>query len=123
MASESSEFRLLRYSLVAVWLGTAVVSVVEWRGQSQDLLRASALVPAGWSDGLIVAGVVVDLLLGLALWLRPNRVTYGAALFVMSVMTVLASFMQPSLWLHPLGPLLKNLPIAAALWVLAKGAR
>jgi hypothetical protein len=123
MAGESSDFRLLRYSLVAVWLGTAFVSVVEWRGQSQDLLRASELVPAGWSDGLIVAGVVVDLLLGLALWLRPNRVTYGAALFVMSVMTVLASFMQPSLWLHPLGPLLKNLPIAAALWVLAKGAR
>jgi hypothetical protein len=123
MAGESSDFRLLRYSLVAVWLGTAFVSVVEWRGQSQDLLRGSELVPAGWSDGLIAAGVAVDLLLGLMLWLRPNRVTYGAALFVMSVMTALASFMQPSLWLHPLGPLLKNLPIAAALWVLAKGAR
>ena len=37
----------------------------------------------------------------------------------MLVMTALASVLDPSLWLHPLGPLTKNVPIAAALWVLA----
>ena len=55
MATDSSDFRLLRYSVVAVWLGTAVVSVVEWRGQSQDLLRASELMPAwpaAWLSGV-----------------------------------------------------------------------
>ena len=30
---------------------------------------------------------------------------------------------QPDLWLHPLGPLSKNLPIAAALWVLWQSTR
>jgi hypothetical protein len=28
--------------------------------------------------------------------------------------------LNPGLWLHPLGPLLKNIPIAAVLWVLAR---
>jgi hypothetical protein len=32
------------------------------------------------------------------------------------VFTLLASAMVPFLWLHPLGPLLKNLPILALLW-------
>jgi hypothetical protein len=31
-------------------------------------------------------------------------------------MTAVATFLQPALWLQPLGPLLKNLPIAALLW-------
>ena len=30
-------------------------------------------------------------------------------------MTAAATLLQPALWLHPLGPLLKNLPIAALL--------
>jgi hypothetical protein len=30
--------------------------------------------------------------------------------------------LQPALWLHPLGPLLKNLPIAALLWHLYRRA-
>jgi hypothetical protein len=36
----------------------------------------------------------------------------------MTAMTVIGTALQPTLWLHPLGPLLKNLPIAAMLWFL-----
>ena len=52
---------------------------------------------------------------GLALWLLPGRKSYLTALLLMAAMTVLATVLQPTLWLHPLGPLLKNLPIAAML--------
>ena len=123
MPTESPDRRLLRYSLVAVWLGTAIVSLAEWRGQSRDLLQASGFIQPAWHNGLIGAGVAVDLLLGFALWSRPTRATYIAALCVMALMTALATVLQPNLWLHPLGPLLKNLPIAAVLWVLAKDPR
>ncbi len=40
----------------------------------------------------------------------------------MSAMTLAATVLQPGLWLHPLGPLLKNLPIAALLWHLYRRA-
>jgi hypothetical protein len=36
------------------------------------------------------------------------------------VLTAIATLLLPSLWLDPLGPLTKNVPIAAALWVLAR---
>ena len=36
----------------------------------------------------------------------------------MGVMTLLASAVEPAWWLHPFGPLAKNVPIAAALLLL-----
>lgn len=113
---------LLRASLIAVWLGTAAVSLLELNGQSAQLLQAAGLSEPRLLRALIVGGALADLALGLALWLRPGRITYLAALALMLLMTLAATALLPALWLHPLGPLLKNLPIAALLWVLAKDA-
>ena len=115
--------RLLRASLVVVWLATAVVSVWELHGQSRELLAG---LPTAWAGGhtlwlptaIILAGAAADAVLGLWLALRPGRKAYGAALLMMLAMTLLATAIQPAWWLHPFGPLTKNLPIAAILWVL-----
>ena len=115
--------QLLRGSLVVVWLATAVVSVWELHGQSRELLAG---LPTAWAGGhalwlptaIILAGAAADAVLGLWLALRPGRKAYGAALLMMLAMTLLATAIQPAWWLHPFGPLTKNLPIAAILWVL-----
>ena len=115
--------RLLRASLVVVWLATAVVSVWELHGQSRELLAG---LPTAWTEGntswlptaIILAGAAADAVLGLWLALRPGRQAYGAALLMMLIMTLLATAIHPAWWLHPFGPLTKNLPIAAILWVL-----
>ena len=115
--------RLLRASLVVVWLATAVVSVWELHGQSRELLAGLYTAWAGghapWlPTAIILAGAAADAVLGLWLALRPGRKAYGAALLMMLAMTLLATAIQPAWWLHPFGPLTKNLPIAAILWVL-----
>lgn len=115
--------RLLRLSLVAVWLFTAVASLVELDGQSRRVLADAGIASPHWLvQSLIVGGAAADLAIGLALWLRPGRAIYLAAFALMLAMTLVATVLQPSLWLHPLGPLLKNLPIAALLWHLYRRA-
>ncbi len=110
--------RLLRFSLVAVWLGTAVASAVEWQGASQALLVQAGLQSPAWMQIWIWGGIAADAAVGIALWRWPGRAAYAAALVLMAAMTAIATALLPGLWLDPLGPLLKNLPIAALLAVL-----
>ncbi|MGC1173714.1 DoxX-like family protein [Polaromonas sp.] len=120
MTLSGKDQQLLRQSIVFVWLATAIVSVWELQGQSAQLLLAAGVQDASLARWLILAGAGVDAALGLAMLLWPARLTYLAALTVMALMTLVATGLDPSLWLHPLGPLTKNLPIAAVLLVLAK---
>jgi len=117
---EPVDRRWLRLSLVFVWLWTAVASVWELHGQSRELLWAGGVTDVGLANGLILSGAAVDAWLGIWLWLRPSRTVYLLALAAMLAMMLVATAMSPALWLHPLGPLSKNLPIAVVLWVLAR---
>ena len=117
---EPLEQRYLRLSLVFVWLWTALVSVWELQGQSRDLLFAGGISDVGVANALVLAGAALDAILGLWLLLRPTRPAYLLALATMVLMTLVATALSPYLWLHPLGPLSKNIPIAAVLWVLAR---
>jgi len=117
MTTTREDDRLLRFSLVTVWLFTAFASILELDGQSSRVLAEAGVASPLWLVRcLIIGGAAADLVIGLALWWRPGRISCLAALALLLVMTAVATFLQPSLWLHPLGPLLKNLPIAALLW-------
>ncbi|HIV70511.1 MAG TPA: DoxX-like family protein [Candidatus Aquabacterium excrementipullorum] len=118
MALSTLQGRVLQGSLVMVWLGTAVVSAVEVHGQSLQLMRDAGVHQPGWQAAAIWGGIALDVALGLAMCVWPRRSTWIAALCAMGTMTLVATALTPDLWLHPLGPLLKNLPIAAVLWVL-----
>ena len=72
--------------------------------------------------GRDVPRAACGLAVGIALWRWPGHASYITALALMAVMTLAATLLQPGLWLHPLGPLLKNLPIAAMLWHLIRRA-
>lgn len=123
MKDSVAQERLLRLSLVAVWLFTAVASIVELNGQSRQVLAAAGIASPQWLvQGLIVGGAAADLAVGIALWRWPGRASYAVALALMLVMTLVATVLQPGLWLHPLGPLLKNIPIAVLLWHLYRRA-
>lgn len=122
--SNAQAIKLMHSSLVLVWLGTAIVSALDDLGLSglnhegARLLADGGISDGRWQAALIWSGLLADLLIGLALLLRPGRASYLSALLLMAAMTVIGTALQPSLWLHPLGPLLKNLPIAALLWFL-----
>lgn len=116
------DLKLLRAGLIFVWLSTAFASVWELQGQSLQLLSDGGIHDRSLAFPLILGGAGLDAAFGLAMWIRPCRKVYLAALGTMIVMTIVATVVSPALWLHPLGPLTKNVPIAVALWILA-GAR
>jgi hypothetical protein len=123
IAMNARDEKALRISVVIVWLATAVISLWELNGQSMDLLVNAGISDRDVAKALIAAGAGADLLLGVAMALWPSRSVYLSALVLMLAMTAVASVLDPSLWLHPLGPLTKNVPIAAALWILIGAAK
>ena len=123
LAIDPGAARLMRLSVAFLWLATAAASVWEWHGQSTDLLVAAGMSDAGWRDACILLGAAFDAVLGVLLLALPRRLTYLAALCAMITMTVAATFLLPGLWRHPLGPLTKNIPVAAMLWILARNVR
>ena len=113
-----SEISLLRHSLIAVWLITIAVSVLEWNGQSLALLQQGGIRSLPLAHGLTAAGVALDVVVALALALRPGRAAYALAAGCVVGLTLVATALLPALWLHPIGPLSKNLPVLAILFVL-----
>lgn len=116
------ENTVLRLSLIAVFWITVAASLWEWNGQSLELLRAGGVASVPVARALIVSGVALDAALALALMVRPCRATYACTALAVSGLTLVASGMLPSLWLHPIGPLSKNLPILAMTWLLWRRA-
>ena len=122
-AIDAGAARLLRLSIAFLWLYTAAVSLWEWHGQSTDLLVMAGITDSAWRTAWIWLGAGVEAGLGLMMVAWPRRWTYLAALATMAAMTVVATILLPGLWPHPLGPLTKNIPVAATLWILSRAAR
>jgi len=113
-----SHAHLLRFSLIVVWLGSAFVSLLDWQGAGSGLLLRADVTSPTLIRSVIWAGSAADVGIGLLLWFCPGRATYLLALMALALLTGVATWLLPALWLEPLGPLLKNLPIAAALLLL-----
>jgi uncharacterized protein YbjT (DUF2867 family) len=110
---------LLRLALGLLWIGSGIVG----------LLQPTALVQAiganfGFGGGLSLAiastASLMDIIIGSAVvfrW-RPGLLAAIQLVVVLAYTSVL-SVAQPGLWLDPFGPLLKNLPILAAILLYA----
>jgi len=109
-----SDRRVTGWVLALVWLGTAAASLHDGGQAGATLLRPTGL---GANEALAVVwlGGAWDVAVGLALLLRPGRLTALVAAASVVAMTVIATLVLPGLWLDPFGPLLKNLPLLVLL--------
>ncbi len=109
---------LLRWSLAALWIGSGVVGLLQPAEVTRWVLGALGL-PEG-AAFLGWAACLADIALGLALlarW-RPGLVAALQCALV-GAYTLGLGLALPGLWADPFGPLLKNLPILAAILALA----
>lgn len=109
----------MRLALAAMWLGTAWVSLWGFPREGSHALLARMGLHGGLAEAALWSGALLDGLLGVAMLVLPRRRrVYQAQLLLMAGYTVLISLWLPEFWLHPFGPLLKNIPIAAAILAL-----
>ena len=70
---------------------------------------------------MLYGAALMDLAFGIGtLVLKRRRWLWLAQLGLILFYTVVISIRLPEFWLHPYGPLLKNLPMLAAIWLLCE---
>ena len=110
---------LLRGSIAAVWLVTGILSLGVYPVQQSYALLAGVGVPAGLSPLLLYGAALLDLALGAGtLLLKRRRWLWWTQIAVIVGYTAIISVRLPAFWLHPFGPVLKNLPLLAAIALL-----
>lgn len=110
---------MLRISIALVWIWTGIVSLGLYPTQDSYELLARVGVSAALAPLMLYGAAVLDLIVGLAtlvmsrlgwLWLLQLAVILGY--------TIIITFKLPEFWLHPYGPLSKNLVMLAAIYML-----
>ena len=113
---------LVRLSIALVWIVTGIVSLGLYPVEQSYALLARTGVPPALQPLLLYGAAALDLLLGvLSLWpLRPRwrRRLWLAQIGLVVGYTLIISLRLPEFWLHPYGPLTKNLPMLALLALL-----
>lgn len=112
---------LLRLSVAALWLWTALVSF--WLHPLADSLALLARAGAEGTVALLLlhGAAALDLLLGvlaLTLPLRRRRALWAIQIALIVFYSTVIAFALPEFWLHPFGPLAKNVPLVACLLLL-----
>lgn len=111
---------LLRATIAFVWIWTGVVSLGLYPVEESYSLLARLGVQGTLATALLYGAAVIDLALGIGtLVVHDRRWIWRAQIAVMLGYTLLISAWLPEFWLHPYGPLSKNLPLLAATWLVA----
>lgn len=110
---------LLRASIAIVWIVTGLLSFGLYPvAKSYALLAAVGVGPA-WAALALYGAATIDIALGVAtLALRRRRRLWQAQIALILVYTVIITLRLPEFWLHPFAPILKNLPLLAAIVLL-----
>lgn len=106
---------LLRYSIAFLWMLTAFVSAVIFPVDQSYAMLESAGITGLWAPMMLYGAAVTDLALGLATMLAYRIPLVGLMqIAIITLYTVIITISQPEQWIHPFGPVSKNIPLIIA---------
>jgi hypothetical protein len=95
------------------WLLTGIISLGPGFDHAERLMRLGGAGPL-LSPLSVIAGGVVDIIVGLAILYRPTtKIALWAAIALSAFYVVAGTLLLPELWADPLGPMMKIWPIFA----------
>ena len=109
---------LLRLSIAFLWIWSGVVSIFFFPAeQSYQFLAASGITGNG-APIMLYGLALMDIFIGLAtLTAYRVRPLILFQLTIIALYTLMITFTLPEFWLHPFGPVLKNIPLLTTLLV------
>ena len=115
---------LLRASIAIVWIVTGIVSLGVYPVAESYALLARVGITGMLAPLMLYGAALLDLAFGVAVFvMKRRRWLWLAQIAVIVFYTAIISWRLPEFWLHPYGPLLKNLPMLAAIWLLLEMER
>jgi len=102
-----------KLSLSFLWIFTGITSVYFSPETGYEIL-ANAGITGLSAKALLISGSVLDIALGIWI-LTPFSLKwcYITQLTTIILYSILLSYIAPEFWLHPFGPITKNIPIIA----------
>jgi uncharacterized protein YbjT (DUF2867 family) len=109
----------LRWSIAFVWLYTGIISLFFVPTEISYGMLAKTGIDATWAPLFLYGASLIDLSLGIAVLLRLYPRQIGCLqILLMILYTLIITFSQPEHWLHPFGPVSKNVPMVLTIIVL-----
>lgn len=110
---------LLRVCIAAVWIWTGIVSLELYPVEESYALLARVGVDAAFAPLLLYGAALLDFAFGIAtLALSRRRLLWLAQMALIVGYTAIITIKLPEFWLHPYGPILKNLPMLVGIYML-----
>ena len=110
---------LLRLAIATMWIVTGIVSLAVYPLAESYVLLARTGITGTLATVALISSAALDLALGIATLVAPARALWWCQIALIIGYTAIISWYLPEFWAHPYGPVLKNLPILAALLLLA----
>lgn len=110
---------LLRWSIALLWLISGVVSLGLFPVEQSYALLARSGITGAWAPLALYGAAALDIVFGLLILAgRTPRWLWAAQLALIAGYSMIVALFLPEFWLHPYAPMVKNLPIAAAIFLL-----
>jgi hypothetical protein len=110
---------MLRVSIAIVWIVTGVVSLAIYPVSESYALLARVGIHGVLATWMLYGAAVLDIALGIGtLLLSRRRLLWLLQIAVIVGYSIIITVKLPEFWAHPYGPLLKNIPMLAAIWLL-----
>lgn len=114
---------MLRAVLAMVWIVTGLLSLGLYPIDHSLALLAQVGLHGAVATGTLYGAALLDFVLGLATLFVPSRLLWRLQFLLILVYTGIITLFLQEFWMHPFGPVLKNLPILATLVVLDAAER
>jgi hypothetical protein len=115
---------LLCIAVALLWLASGVVSLWAYPRESALGLLGQVGIPAASRPAALYAASVMDIALGITCLVRPRSPwTWLVQIAAVLAYTAIITIWLPDFWIHPFGPLTKNIPLLAVLLLLYIRAR